>query len=149
MDCAECVGRVQRALESVPGVESARVLLAAEKAIVWLDAGRVDRGALEQAVARAGYAATIPSLGSLRVTASGVGAETTFGRVLRLVEEAEAHRGRVQRLADRFSGYYLPFVLGVAGLTYVLGRDPLATAAAAQSLPDLGILANSSRLLRS
>lgn len=330
MDCAECVGKVQRALESVPGVESARVLLAAEKAVVWLEAGWVERGALERAVAAAGYAvgpetgrasslrplsgrlflllgavfgavlflvvlgerlgllgtltdrvpwpvwlalilaggypvfrgvlraalersiishtlmtvgaiaamavgewaaaavvvffmrvgdqvegfttgrarravrdlsllapararvertgdelevpigevrvgetvvvrpgeripvdgrvvsgratvdqatitgeslpvevgpgskvyaATIASLGGLRIRATGVAGQSTFGRVLRLVEEAEAHRGRVQRLADRFSGYYLPFVLGVAGLTYLVRRDPLATAA--------------------
>jgi len=75
------------------------------------------------------FAATFARLGSLRVRATHVGAETTFGRVIKLVEEAEAHRAGVQRLADRFSGYYLPVVAGIAALTFLIRRDPLATAA--------------------
>jgi Cd2+/Zn2+-exporting ATPase/Cu+-exporting ATPase len=75
------------------------------------------------------YAATIISLGSLRVRTTGVGAETTFGRVIRLVEEAEAHRARVQTIADKFSTYYLPVVAGIALLTFLIRRDALAAAA--------------------
>jgi Cd2+/Zn2+-exporting ATPase/Cu+-exporting ATPase len=45
------------------------------------------------------------------------------------VEEAEAHRADVQRVADRFSAYYLPVVAGLAALTFLIRRDPLATAA--------------------
>ncbi|MGD2050475.1 MAG: cation transporter, partial [Chloroflexota bacterium] len=54
------------------------------------------------------YAATIASAGSIRVQARHVGADTTFGRILKLVEEAEANKGKVQRLADKFTAYYLP-----------------------------------------
>src|SRR5204863_734219 len=54
---------------------------------------------------------------------------TTFGRVIKLVEEAESQRADVQRVADRFSAYYLPVVAGIAALTFLLRRDPLATAA--------------------
>ncbi|WP_298433531.1 cation-translocating P-type ATPase [Geobacter sp.] len=75
------------------------------------------------------FAATIARLGSLRVRALKVGEDTTFGRVVKLVEEAEANRGDVQRYADRFSGYYLPVVMAVALLTYLFSRNPLATAA--------------------
>lgn len=75
------------------------------------------------------YAATTAQLGSLRVRATHVGPDATFGRVLKLVAEAEAQRGPVQTVADRFSGIYLPVVAGIAGLTFVLRRDPLATAA--------------------
>lgn len=75
------------------------------------------------------YAATLAQMGSLRVQASRVGKDTTFGRVIRLVEEAEAQRGPVQRVADKFSAYYLPVVAGIAVLTLILRRDPLATAA--------------------
>jgi Cd2+/Zn2+-exporting ATPase/Cu+-exporting ATPase len=75
------------------------------------------------------YAATLASQGTLRVRASHIGQDTTFGRVIRLVEEAEARRGVVQRLADRFSAIYLPVVVSVAVVTYLFGRDPLATAA--------------------
>ncbi|MGE5222476.1 MAG: heavy metal translocating P-type ATPase, partial [Omnitrophica WOR_2 bacterium] len=71
----------------------------------------------------------LAQLGSLRVRAAQVGRNTTFGGIIKMVEEAEAHRADVQRIADRFSGYYLPVVVGVAALTFLLRRDPLATAA--------------------
>ena len=75
------------------------------------------------------YAATLARLGSLRVRAERVGPDTTFGRVIHLVEEAESNRADVQRIADRFSAFYLPVVAGIAALTLLLRRDPLATAA--------------------
>ncbi len=75
------------------------------------------------------WAASICQLGSLRVRATSVGADTTFGRILRLVEEAERSRPEVQRLADRVATWYLPAVATVGLLTLVLRRDPLAMAA--------------------
>jgi Cd2+/Zn2+-exporting ATPase/Cu+-exporting ATPase len=75
------------------------------------------------------FAATLLRLGSVRVRTAHVGADTTFGRVIKLVEEAESQRADVQRVADRFSAYYLPVVASIAALTFLLRRDPLATAA--------------------
>ncbi|MFN8467912.1 MAG: cation-translocating P-type ATPase [Caldilineaceae bacterium] len=75
------------------------------------------------------YAATIAQLGSLRVRTVRVGPDTTFGRVVKMVEEAEAHRSDVQRFADKFTGYYLPIVGTIALLTYLISRNPLSTAA--------------------
>ncbi len=75
------------------------------------------------------YAASLASLGAVKVRADGVGVDSTFGRVIKLVEQAEASRAEVQRIADRFSAYYLPVVAGVAAITFLLRRDPLATAA--------------------
>jgi Cd2+/Zn2+-exporting ATPase/Cu+-exporting ATPase len=75
------------------------------------------------------FAATIAKLGSLRIKTLRVGADTTFGRVVRMVEEAEAHRADVQRLADKFSAYYLPVVAAIAALTFLISRNPLSTAA--------------------
>jgi len=75
------------------------------------------------------FAATLAHLGSLRVRATHIGPNTTFGRVITMVEEADAHRAEVQRWADKFSGYYLPVVMAVAALTLLLRRDVLASAA--------------------
>ena len=75
------------------------------------------------------FAATLARLGGLRVRATHVAEDTTLGRIVRMVEEAEVHRAAVQRLADRFSAYYLPVVVGLAALTLLVRRDPLATAA--------------------
>jgi Cu+-exporting ATPase len=55
MHCASCVGKVERALTSVPGVESASVNLATEQATVAFDPARTDLGHLRDAVAAAGY----------------------------------------------------------------------------------------------
>lgn len=75
------------------------------------------------------YAATIATLGSLRVRVTRLGKDSTFGRIVQLVEEAESQRGPVQRIADKFSAYYLPVVGTVAALTLLLRHDPLAMAA--------------------
>jgi P-type Cu+ transporter len=75
------------------------------------------------------FAAAIARLGSVRVKATRIGADTTFGKVIKLVEEAEAHRADVQRIADKFSAYYLPVVAVIALLTFLFRRDPLSTAA--------------------
>lgn len=75
------------------------------------------------------FAASYARLGSLRVRASQVGENSTFGRVIKLVEEAETHRAEAQRFADKISGYYLPVVASVAALTFIFRQDPLAAAA--------------------
>lgn len=75
------------------------------------------------------YAATIAKLGSLRVRADRIGLDTTFGRVVKMVEEAEAHRADVQQLADKFSAWYLPIVAAIGALTFLISRNPLSTAA--------------------
>lgn len=59
MTCATCAGRVERALHGVPGVITARVNLASERAEVDTVAGSLDANALVGAVARAGYSARL------------------------------------------------------------------------------------------
>ncbi len=64
MTCASCVGRVERALKKVPGVQGASVNLATERAAVQVNDG-TDVGALIAAVAKAGYeASVVPQAGS-------------------------------------------------------------------------------------
>lgn len=75
------------------------------------------------------YAATLLKQGTLKVKTQAVGAQSTFGRVVKMVEEAEAHRATVQQFADKFSTYYLPVVMGIAALTFLFTRNPLFTAA--------------------
>ena len=75
------------------------------------------------------FAATILKRGSLKVRTQAVGSQSTFGKVIKMVEEAEMHRADVQQFADKFSAYYLPIVLSIAALTFLFSRDLLATAA--------------------
>ena len=55
MHCAACVGKVERALSDVPGVEEAAVNLATERATIEYDPARADLGRLRHAVQAAGY----------------------------------------------------------------------------------------------
>ncbi len=75
------------------------------------------------------FAATVAQAGFLKVQATKVGADTTFARIVRLVEEAEAQKAPVQRFADRFTGYYLPAVL-VMGLGTYLATGQVVNAVA-------------------
>jgi len=75
------------------------------------------------------YAATIAHGGSIQVNSVHIGRESTFGRIIKMVEEAEANRADVQRFADKFSTYFLPIVLLIALLTFIIRRDPMAVAA--------------------
>jgi len=75
------------------------------------------------------FAASILITGMIVTKVTAVGMQSTFGKVIQLVEEAEANRADVQRTADKFAGYYLPIVAGIALLTYLLRNDPLAAAA--------------------
>jgi len=63
---------------------------------------------------------TLNRTGSLRVEATKVGADTALARIVRIVEEAQASKPPIARLADRVASYFVPAVLVVAGATFVL-----------------------------
>ena len=61
---------------------------------------------------------TINSTGSFIYRVSRVGRDTVLSHIVRLVEEAQASKAPVQRLADTISAYFVPAVIGVAALTF-------------------------------
>ncbi|MFD5734892.1 heavy metal translocating P-type ATPase [Streptomyces sioyaensis] len=76
--------------------------------------------------ARAGaevYAGTIVTSGSLTVRAASVGAETTVGRIISRVEEAQSDRAPIQTVATRFTQRFVPVSFALAALTYAVTRD--------------------------
>ena len=64
------------------------------------------------------FAATQNLHGALRVRATGVGAKTRLADIVRLLEEAQASRAPIQRLADRIASVFVPIVVTIAGLTF-------------------------------
>ena len=73
--------------------------------------------------------ATINTSGRLLVKATRVGSETTLAQMARLVTQAQTGKAPIARLADRISAVFVPVVLGLAVLTFVLwlllaGPDP-------------------------
>ncbi len=71
---------------------------------------------------------TLNGLGALRVRATEVGERTALSRIIRMVEEAQGAKAPIQRLADRIAGVFVPVVLVLAALTFVvwllLGPQP-------------------------
>ena len=63
--------------------------------------------------------ATINKLGLLKFEATKVGKETALSQIIRLVEEAQASKAPIQKLADQVSAIFVPAVIGVAVLTFV------------------------------
>ena len=72
--------------------------------------------------------ATLNTTGTLTFRATRVGADTVLAKIVRLVSEAQGSRAPIQRLADVVTGYFVPAVLGLAALTFViwlmLGPEP-------------------------
>ncbi len=69
------------------------------------------------------YAGTIFENGTIRIKAEKVGDETTFGKIIELVEEAQDSKSQAERLIDRFSKYYTPVVLLLAIIVGLISQD--------------------------
>ena len=66
------------------------------------------------------FAGTLNHQGLLRCRAEGVGSETMLAAIIRLVREAQGSKASIQRLADRVSGIFVPVVVTISALTFVL-----------------------------
>src|SRR5215469_4834116 len=73
------------------------------------------------------FAGSINQSGALEIRAERIGRDTSYGRIIDAVEQAERSRAPVQRLADRLAGYLVYFALGAAALTFVVTRDVRST----------------------
>ncbi len=72
---------------------------------------------------------TIAAGGRLRVRATSIGDDTRLAHLARLVDEAQAGKSRVQRLADRVSAVFVPVVIGLAVATlvgWIVAGQPVA-----------------------
>ena len=73
------------------------------------------------------FAGSINQSGALEIRAERIGRDTSYGKIIEAVEQAERSRAPVQRLADRLAGYLVYFALGAALLTYILTQDIRST----------------------
>ncbi len=67
--------------------------------------------------------ATINKTGSFRFKATKVGKDTTLAQIVKLVQEAQSSKAPIARLADTVAGYFVPVVIMIAILTFVLWFD--------------------------
>lgn len=66
------------------------------------------------------FAGTINQKGSFRFRAEKVGAATMLAQIIRMVQEAQGSKAPVQKLADKIAGIFVPAIIGIALLSFVL-----------------------------
>jgi len=66
------------------------------------------------------FGGTINRSGAFRMTAQKVGRDTVLSRIIRLVEEAQGSKAPIQRLADRVAAVFVPSVVIIAVLTFII-----------------------------
>lgn len=64
--------------------------------------------------------ATINKTGSFEFMATRVGGETTLSQIIRLIEEAQGSKAPIQAFADKISAFFVPTVIGIAALTFII-----------------------------
>lgn len=69
------------------------------------------------------YAGSILENGTLNIRADKVGEDTTFGKIIDLVEEAQDSKSKAERFIDSFSKYYTPTTLVIAFLVYIFSKN--------------------------
>ena len=69
------------------------------------------------------FAGTILDNGTIQIVADRIGEDTTFGRIIELVEEAQDSKSEAERFIDRFAKYYTPIVLLLGILVWAFSRD--------------------------
>lgn len=71
--------------------------------------------------------ATINKFGTFRFEATKIGKDTALAQIIKLVEDAQGSKAPVQRLADQISGVFVPAVVGISAITfliwYLVGKD--------------------------
>ncbi|MEK7720492.1 MAG: copper-translocating P-type ATPase, partial [Bacteroidota bacterium] len=66
------------------------------------------------------FAGTLNQKGSFILTAEKVGGETILAQIIKMVQEAQGSKPPVQKLVDKIAGIFVPVVMGIAFLTFVI-----------------------------
>ncbi|MFO7296687.1 MAG: HAD-IC family P-type ATPase, partial [Clostridia bacterium] len=69
------------------------------------------------------FSGTVIESGYLKIRADRVGEDTTFARILQMVEEAQDKKAKTQKFLETFSRYYTPFIIVFAVLLFIFTRD--------------------------
>ena len=63
---------------------------------------------------------TMNKNGSIMIEATQVGGDTALSHIIKVVEDAQSSKAPIQRLADIISGYFVPIVVSIAVITFII-----------------------------
>lgn len=66
------------------------------------------------------FAGTINQKGALKILAKKVGNDTLLSQIIHLVEQAQASKPKIQKLVDKIAGIFVPIVIGLAVLSFII-----------------------------
>ena len=66
------------------------------------------------------FCATINCAGAFKIKTEKVGRETSLSQIIKMVRDAQGHKAPIQKTADKVSAYFVPIILGVALLTFIV-----------------------------
>src|SRR3989441_6062370 len=69
------------------------------------------------------YDGSVDESGLIEVRTEKVGTETVFGKIIKLVEDAENRKAPIQKLSDRLASWLVEFAIGFAAFTFLVPRD--------------------------
>ena len=72
------------------------------------------------------YAGSVNESGLIEVRTERVGSETVFGKIIKLVEEAEHKKAPIQRISDRLAAWLVEFAIGFSFITFLLTRNTIS-----------------------
>src|SRR3989454_3313032 len=82
---------------------------------------------LEKSAGDRVYAGSVNESGLIEVRTEKVGTETVFGKIIKLVEDAENRKAPIQKLSDRLASWLIEFAIGFAAFTFLVTRDVIST----------------------
>jgi Cd2+/Zn2+-exporting ATPase len=80
---------------------------------------------VEKAIGDKVFGGTINEAGYLEIETEKAGEDTTFARIIALVEAAQQEKARAQELLERFAHYYTPGIMVISLLTFLITRNPI------------------------
>lgn len=83
--------------------------------------------AIEKTTGSRVFAGSVDESGVMEIRTDRMGRETTFGQIIKLVEEAENRKAPIQRLSDKLATWLVEFTIIFAGITFVLTRNLVST----------------------
>lgn len=69
---------------------------------------------------------TLVELGALEIRVDKVGEDTAFAKIIKLIKEGESNRAPIEKIADRYSRWFAPILLGIVVISYAVTRNVTA-----------------------